>query len=116
MRRKPVRGDPKIAVAYLRVSTEDQSLGPEAQSAAIVTWAQREGIRIARWCSDQGVSGAMEPEQRPAFMEAMGALREHNAGVLVVAKRDRLARDVMAARTIAILAEKRGPWSVQPMA
>jgi DNA invertase Pin-like site-specific DNA recombinase len=38
-------GDPSVAVAYLRVSTEEQHLGPEAQRAAIerqadgsVTW------------------------------------------------------------------------------
>jgi DNA invertase Pin-like site-specific DNA recombinase len=34
-------------------------------------------------------------DQRPALVAALAALREHGAGVLVVAKRDRIARDVV---------------------
>lgn len=37
-------GDPKRAVAYLRVSTDEQRLGPEAQRAAIAAWGAREGV------------------------------------------------------------------------
>ena len=44
MRTRP--GNPKRAVAYLRVSTDEQRLGPEAQRAAIAAWAVREGITV----------------------------------------------------------------------
>lgn len=92
--------DTRTAVAYLRVSTDEQHLGPEAQRAAIEAWAAREGVTIAAWHTDAGVSGAAEIARRPALLSALADLREHGAGALVVAKRDRLARDVMAAAVI----------------
>jgi len=45
-------GNARLAVAYLRVSTEDQKLGPEAQRAAIEPWAAREGVQVAAWHVD----------------------------------------------------------------
>jgi len=35
--------DPTLAVAYIRVSTDDQNLAPEAQRASIDAWAARQG-------------------------------------------------------------------------
>ncbi len=90
----------RIAVAYVRVSTEDQRLGPEAQRASIEAWAAREGVQVAAWHVEQGLSGAKTIEQRPALCAALAALREHGAGVLVVAKRDRIARDVVIAAMV----------------
>ena len=88
-------GSPLVAVAYIRVSKDDQRLGPEAQRASIEAWAAREGVRIAAWHVDQGVCSVTAIDQRPALVAALAALREHGAGVLVVAKRDRIARDVV---------------------
>lgn len=87
-------------MGYLRVSTEEQHLGPEAQRAAISLWAQRGGISVVAWHVDAGVSGARELDGRPALMSALGDLAAHRAGVLAVARRDRLARDVVIAATI----------------
>jgi DNA invertase Pin-like site-specific DNA recombinase len=98
--KRRITGDGSRAVAYLRVSTEDQRLGPEAQRAAIEQWAAREHVTIASWHTDAGVSGAADVDQRPGLVEALAALREANAGVLVVAKRDRLARDLYVTATI----------------
>jgi DNA invertase Pin-like site-specific DNA recombinase len=39
-------------------------------------------------------------EARPALCAALAALREHSAGVLLVAKRDRIARDVVIAAMV----------------
>ena len=97
---KRTPADARLAVAYLRVSTEDQKLGPEAQRAAVEAWAAREGVSVASWHVDQGVSGATAVEARPALCAALVALREHHAGLLVVAKRDRIARDVVVAATV----------------
>src|SRR4051812_32902692 len=91
-RAKP--GDPRLAVAYLRVSTDAQRLGPEAQRAAIEAWAKREGVRVGAWHLDQGVSGGADLDNRLGLIAALGELRAIGAGVLVVAKRDRFARDV----------------------
>jgi DNA invertase Pin-like site-specific DNA recombinase len=86
-------GSPLVAVAYIRASKDDQKLGPEAQRAAVEAWAAREGVRVASWHVDQGVSSVTPIDGRPALVAALSSLREHGAGVLVVAKRDRIARD-----------------------
>lgn len=91
---------PRTAVAYLRASTDDQTLSADAQRAAIGAWASREGVTVVAWHVDQGVSGASDLADRPALAAALGDLRVHAAGLLVVAKRDRLARDVYVAAAI----------------
>lgn len=100
--------NPKIAIGYVRVSTLAQELGPEAQRAAIESWAAREGVHVAAWHVDQGVSGAAPIDARPALGAALAALREHKAGVLVVAKRDRVARDVVIAAMVERAAKASG--------
>ncbi len=97
MRNRARPGDPKLAVAYVRASTEEQRLGPEAQRATIESWAARESVRIVSWHVDQGVSGGSDLNDRPNLIAALGELRAAKAGVLVIAKRDRLARDVAVA-------------------
>lgn len=98
--KRTAKGSPAIAVAYLRVSTEDQALGPEAQRAAIERWATARGVTVAAWHCDQGVSGASPLDKRPAMLAALADLPAHGAGLLVVAKRDRLARDTMIAAMV----------------
>lgn len=93
-------GNPLLAIGYLRVSTDEQRLGPEAQRAAIEAWAAREGVAVVAWHCDAGVSGGSDIADRPALIAALGELRAARAGVLIVAKRDRLARDVAVAATV----------------
>jgi len=104
---KQAAGDPKVAVAIVRVSTEDQNLGPEAQRAAIAAWAERSGVSVVSWHEDR-LSGATPAEDRPGLFAALGALRQHRAGLLVAAKRDRIARDVVIAATVEQLARDAG--------
>lgn len=106
--RRAKTGDPKLAIAYIRVSTDEQRLGPEAQRAAIDTWADKEGIRIVAWHEDVGVSGGSELEDREGLIRALGELRALHAGILAVAKRDRLARDVAIGVTIEKAVERCG--------
>jgi len=95
-------GDPTLAIAYVRVSTDEQKLGPEAQRATIEAWALQQVIRIHAWHQDLGVSGGSELEERQGLIEAIATLRAERAGVLLIAKRDRLARDV----AISVLIER----------
>jgi DNA invertase Pin-like site-specific DNA recombinase len=88
------RVDPSKAVAYLRVSTDEQHLGPAAQRAAIEAWAARKGVTIDSWHEDTDHGGALGIEQRPGLSSAMTALKGSRARYMLVAKRDRLARDV----------------------
>jgi DNA invertase Pin-like site-specific DNA recombinase len=108
MSKRARTGNPLVAVAYLRVSTEDQKLGPEAQRAAIEAWAAHAGVQVAAWHVDAGVSGGSAIEARAGLCAALASLREHGAGVLVVAKRDRIARDVVIAASVEGAASKAG--------
>ncbi len=101
-------GNASVAVAYIRVSTEEQTLGPEAQRAAIESWAARQGVQVTSWHVDKGVSGGADIAERPALVAALGELRAAGAGVLLVAKRDRLARDTYIAGAIERAAEQSG--------
>lgn len=100
-------GDPSRAVAYIRVSTEEQHLGPEAQRAAIERWAAGAGVEVAAWHEDR-MSGASPLDRRPGLVLALADLVDLGAGVLVVAKRDRLARDVVVAAMVEGAAAARG--------
>ena len=97
--RRSRAGNAKSAVAYLRVSTDRQELGPEAQRAAIESWAAANGVLVVGWHVDQ-VSGAAAIDQRPGLLAALSAVKAEKAGVLVVAKRDRLARDVVVSAMV----------------
>jgi DNA invertase Pin-like site-specific DNA recombinase len=97
---KKAKVDPLTAVAYLRVSTDEQTLGMEAQRVAIADWAQRQGVTVACWCTDLGVSGGADLEKRPGLLEALVAVRAHRAGLLVAHKADRIARDVYVAELV----------------
>jgi DNA invertase Pin-like site-specific DNA recombinase len=100
--------DPTRAIAYLRCSTDRQDLSPEVQRDAISVWAEREGVEVVAWHEDLGVSGGAELEQRPGLTAAVADLGPQGAGLLVVAKRDRLARDVLTAALVERLCERAG--------
>jgi DNA invertase Pin-like site-specific DNA recombinase len=89
------------AIGYVRVSTDGQAesgAGLAAQRAAIEAFAKRAGLTITAWHEDAGVSGAASIESRPGLMAALAQLRR--GAVLLVAKRDRIARDTLTALTI----------------
>ncbi len=66
---------------------------PHAQRAQIESWAAREAGPVVAWFEEHGVSGPRDATERPGLSAVLHALREQGAGVLVVAKGDRLARD-----------------------
>jgi DNA invertase Pin-like site-specific DNA recombinase len=92
------RGDPRVAVAYVRVSTDAdrQALGAEAQRRAIEGWAAAAGVHVARWLVEE-VSGGAPLDRRPVLLEAIATLAEIGAGVLVVQRLDRFSRDPLTA-------------------
>lgn len=82
-------------VAYLRVSTRQQGesgLGLEAQRAYIEQASRQEGWQVIAEFIDT-VSGSIAPAERPECIKAMNTAKELGA-LLVVAKLDRLSRDV----------------------
>lgn len=82
-------------IAYYRVSTERQGksgLGLEAQREYIRVAAEQNGWEVLAAFEDHE-SGSIAPELRKQCKAALAACREHSA-TLVVAKLDRLSRDV----------------------
>lgn len=101
-------GDALVAVGYVRVSTDDQALGADAQRAAVRAWARAGGVEVRAWAEDVGVSGAAPLEARAGLLRALALVREHRAGLVLVARRDRIARDVGAARVVEREAQRLG--------
>lgn len=85
------------AVGYIRVSTQQQGrsgLGLEAQREAINAFAEREGLKVSQWFREvETGKGADALDRRPQLRAALQAARKARGPVLV-AKLDRLSRDV----------------------
>ena len=98
------------AIAYIRCSTDEQAdshAGLDAQLAAIQQHCTKNGLTLCSVHSDPGVSGAAGLEARPALLEAIAAITKDS--VLIVAKRDRLARDPIVSASIErLISKKRG--------
>ena len=104
----------KSAVAYYRVSTQRQGrsgLGLEAQRTAVARFAEAEGITLlAEFTEVETGKGADALDRRPQLAAALATARQAKCPVLV-AKLDRLSRDVafiaglMAQRVPFIVAE-----------
>ena len=87
----------KTVIAYMRVSKDEQHLSFHAQRTAINRWAAAEGLKIRCFYSDS-VCSATPVDKRPGLAAALAEVSENT--VLVVAKRDRLARDILLAVSI----------------
>jgi site-specific DNA recombinase len=85
------------AATYLRVSTEGQ-LGPEkfgleSQREDITNYCRHNNIEIIQEFVEEGVSGSKEI--RPALSELFIASKKEEFQYVIVAKLDRIARDLM---------------------
>ena len=97
------------AVAYVRVSTDEQvesRAGLDAQLHAITRHCERHGLTLTGTYADEGVSGAAQLDKRPGLLDAVNAVTK--GGVLLISKRDRLARDVVACAVVERMVAKRG--------
>jgi DNA invertase Pin-like site-specific DNA recombinase len=106
MSRKPSTAQMTAAIGYIRVSTDDQTLGVESQRERLTAWCAERRVALVAVHEDVGVSGGAALDKRPGLMAAIDALRPGVA--LVAVKRDRLARDTMNAAMIERLAERQG--------
>src|SRR5689334_41141 len=86
-----------VAVSYLRVSTRSQGrngLGIEAQRALIARFAEAEGYTLADEFVEVETGGGPDAlDRRPQLAAALARARKEKCPVLV-AKLDRLSRDV----------------------
>lgn len=90
---------PVNVIAYVRVSTDRQELSPIGQRQAIERYAAEQGLTVLATFEDIGVSGTAGLEARPGLASALVAAKKAKASI-IVAKRDRLARDSFTASLI----------------
>lgn len=87
----------KRAVAYCRVSTNgqvgDDKFGIDSQRDMIKTYAEEHDIVITDWFIDEGVSGA-ERKRHALDKLLTGEVTNPPVQIVLVAKADRLARDI----------------------
>jgi site-specific DNA recombinase len=97
------------AVIYLRVSTDEQAdsgAGLAAQEDACRAWCAANGATVGAVHTDAGISGGASLEKRPGLLAALADLGKGSA--LVVAKRDRVARDVLVSAMVEAAADRSG--------
>ncbi|HEU5223579.1 MAG TPA: recombinase family protein [Candidatus Lumbricidophila sp.] len=95
-------------IGYLRVSTERQEYGVDAQRASIEAEAKHRGWDVT-WITDVGRSG--KDIDRPGMTSALTSLKAGEAQTLVVAKLDRLSRSLADFARLLETAAKQG-WAV----
>ena len=101
----------KKAVGYLRVSTPGQAAedryGLEEQESLISEYAEANGYSVDDWYTDGGVSGVKE--DRPAMNALLyGDIQNPPIEAVIVAKSDRIARDIKLYYYYMMLLEKKG--------
>lgn len=92
--------DGNRAVLYIRVSTDEQSASLQAQRETCTRLAHQHGYEVVGEHVDENVSGTIPIDKRPALKRALKALADDKADRLIVAKLDRLARNVRVALEI----------------
>ncbi len=91
-----LRESPKHFVAYYRVSTQRQGasgLGLEAQREAVSRYLKGAGTLLEEYTEIETGKGSNALNKRPQLRRALDDCKKRNA-VLVIAKLDRLARNV----------------------
>lgn len=99
----------RMAVGYMRVSTAAQGdkFGLKEQKEMILKYAAENDIIITAWYEDKGVSGT--EERRPAMDEILfGEPGNPPIELVLVAKSDRVARDMKLYYYYMMLMEKKG--------
>lgn len=98
-------------IGYVRVSTEEQAregVSLDAQRQRLEAWCVAMGHELVGICSDEGVSGKLDPERRAGLAEVLRRLRERRAEGLLVVKLDRLSRVTRDLLDLVSEVERRG--------
>lgn len=83
---------PLKVIGYVRVSTDKQELSPVAQQQQMEAWCKEHQATLIKIFFDT-ITGTSQISERVGLSEALGAIKTQKANVLLVCKRDRLARD-----------------------
>jgi len=103
--------EPTRALAYIRVSTEEQSQSGhslDAQKTNVMSELDRRGWSLVELIEENGSAKSMR--RRPGLQRALDRLAEGEADVLVTTKLDRLTRSVADLSKLIALSGAEG-WS-----
>jgi site-specific DNA recombinase len=98
----PSKASARRAVAYLRLSSHERArgYGLDIQRERVTDYAHREGIRVVAVYEDRGISGSTPLAARPGLSQALEVVRARAADLLLVGRRDRIARDSLVSALI----------------
>ena len=101
----------KNVIAYVRVSTDAQAMddkfGIESQKEIITNYCEKNDMFVTRWYIDKGESGVKE--HRPQLDAIIyGDISNPPVEAVVIAKSDRISRDMKLYYYLWMLLEKRG--------
>jgi DNA invertase Pin-like site-specific DNA recombinase len=111
-RRRAKRAGPLRAVAYVRVSTDEQAksgLSLEAQVGTLTAEAERREWQLVEVLIDE--VSAKRGNYRPAFGQARAMLAADQADVLLATRLDRMSRSVVGFADLMAAAQDQG-WQV----
>lgn len=91
-----VSSSPSRAVLYVRISElTDATTSPERQREDGQAYAARAGLAVVDTFEDLDLSGTKDLSKRPGLAQAVQAVEEGRADVVIAAKVDRVARSVI---------------------
>jgi DNA invertase Pin-like site-specific DNA recombinase len=96
---------------YLRVSTDEQAQhgnGLDVQEAKIREYCRTNGLRLVEIFRDEGISGSNGLDSRRGLATALARIEAGEASALVVAKLDRLARNLELQETTVRILQSTG--------
>ena len=89
----------KNVVGYCRVSTDNQTgedkYGIDVQKKDILEYCERNELNLVKWYIEEAVSGSKDTDDRPELKKILnGEIMNPPIKAVVIAKNDRLARDI----------------------
>lgn len=98
------------AFAYLRVSSKGQVTGHgfDRQRETIEDYAKRHGIEVVEVFQEEGVSGATDEGDRPAFQDMVSAILKNGVRTVIVEGLDRLAREYRVQEHLVVYLASKG--------
>jgi DNA invertase Pin-like site-specific DNA recombinase len=98
------------AYGYLRVSGKGQldGHGMDRQEEYITKYARKAGLKLIKFFREEGVSGATDEGDRPAFQEMISEILKDDVKTVIVEGLDRLAREYRIQETLIIYFASKG--------
>lgn len=81
-----------MAVAYIRMSTDQQEDSPERQRAEITAMAEKGGYEILKWYEDHGLTGT-KSKNRPQFQKLLKDAQNGGFSAILMHEQSRFGRE-----------------------